>query len=153
MIDEILDAVVARIEAMEIEISTGVPMPVAKAKHPVQEDGTEVAEEQITVHADPRPRRIRRFNNQSDLHTYTVHATHWKPGNRDNESNLTTLSDLEESIGQEFRQKPADLLDLEDLRDVRGSPGVFLDSGGFGKGWDVSVVDIEIDIVRDRVPL
>lgn len=155
-IDDILSAVETHLSALALEL-VGTPVAVTRSKQPRQEDAGDTAapgraSTQITVAAaQSRPKSLKRFSNIHDLYTFRVQAVVWTPGNADNSANVPTLSAWEGAIEKAFCRKPAGLLGLTGLRDVRATPGTFLDRAGFGVGWDTSATDIDIEIVAPRV--
>jgi hypothetical protein len=96
-----------------------------------------------------RPKSIRRFSNQHDLHTYTIEVTLWTPGNQDNTPHAE-YSGWEDAIQQAFNRKPADLLNIDGLRDVRASTPHYVNRNAFKQMWDVIKIEVEVDIVRER---
>jgi hypothetical protein len=147
-IDTVLDAVASRVESLNLSLG-GNAIPVAKGKHPRQGEG-EGANTQVMVCPARDPRAQRRFTSRHDLETYRVRVALWTPGNHDNTANLTELAAIEDQIQQALDHKPADLLGLDDLRDVRADTALFLDRPAFLDGWDALVTDVELDIVRER---
>jgi hypothetical protein len=150
VIDEVLDALVTKTQALALELA-GVSVPVTKGKQPLQEDGSGAANTQFTVAADQRPKDFVRFDSLHDLHTVRAQVVVWTPGNRDNAANLPTLSAWEDAVQAALNASPSGLAVAgEVLLDVRATAGVFLDRGSFAVGWDVSATDVEVDVVRLR---
>jgi hypothetical protein len=147
VIDAVRDAVFDRVEGLGLSREMTV-IPVAKGKTPKQERGS-TANTQIMVSPTARPKGIRRFSNQHDLHTYTIEVTLWTPGNQDNTPHAE-YSGWEDAIQQAFNRKPADLLNIDGLRDVRASTPHYVNRNAFKQMWDVIKIEVEVDIVRER---
>jgi hypothetical protein len=147
-IDFVLDRVVIRLESLDLDLD-GTLVPVAKGKQPRQGEG-ETSNTQILVCPAADPKRARRFTNIHELHTYRLMILLWTPGNFDNTALMTELAELEDTIAQAFDVKPADLMGLDDLRDVRSDTDGFIPRGPFVQGWDVLALAVEVDIVRER---
>lgn len=150
-IDDVLNAVVTRVAALALEFNEAA-VPVGKRKFARQEDG-DTAHVQFTVSAAQRPREIKRFTSRHDLITHRAELVFWTPGNGDNRANLSELSRLELAAQQAFNRKPADLLGLDGLRDVRAETGTYLDRGAAMQGWDASLTNITVEVVEERAAL
>lgn len=149
MLDEVVNAVLTRVEALGLTIA-GLAVPVVKGKQPKQEVGGS-ANTQITVHPSQRPHEFRQLDTASDLHTYRVTVTAWTPGNQDNTSNAADYSSVDDTIVTTLDHAPGELAGLGDgLYDVRAETGQYVDRGAFSKGWDVQQVNVEVQIVRAR---
>jgi hypothetical protein len=147
-IDDILNAVVTKVQALGLTFG-GNPIPVEKGKQPRHAEG-ETANTQIFVHMAADPKRPRRFTSLHDLQTFRIRVAFWTPGNFDNTANLAALASIEDSLATALERKPADLLGLDDVRDVSSDSQFFVPKEPFLKGWDVIALDVEIEIVRER---
>jgi hypothetical protein len=66
---------------------------------------------------------------------------------------LTTLPEhtaLRDALKDAFKVKPADLMGLDNLRDVRALPGRLFDRALSKAGYDFQSVEVTVDIVAAR---
>lgn len=146
-VDDVLDAIIDRLTAAGLTLAAA-PVPVRKGKRPHQEEGESYPTQYTVCPAQPPKEPVRRFSNRHDLHVYRAQVVFWTPGNQTRTENLPELAALEDAAQQLFDRRPADLLGLDGVRDVRASAGVFLDQGAYLQGWDVIATDVSVEIVR-----
>lgn len=147
MIDDVVNSVLTRIAALDLELPAGTALPAGKGKQPLQQAGPNT---HLTVHPAQRPHSYRQQDTQTDLHTYRVTATLWKPGNRDNTADAAQYSSVIDAVVTTLDHQPSELAGLPGLFDVRAETGQYVDRGAWAKGWDVMQVNVEVQIVRAR---
>jgi hypothetical protein len=161
VIDEVCEAVRLRVEALALD-RAGTPLPVVRARHPRQEQGA-AANSQITVCPARRPHEWVHFASGGlTLHTYRVSVVAWTPGNQDNtppegwtpgEQGGTPAgaapSAWEDALFLAFEGRPADLMGLDGLRDVRAETASYIDRGAFKRNWETVAVEVTAEIVRE----
>jgi hypothetical protein len=104
----------------------------------------------IVVCPSLRPDEIRRWTNRHDRFLYF--STLAVIG-RNKDDALTTLPEhtaLRDALKDAFKAKPADLMGLDNLRDVRAAPGRLFDRALAKAGYDFQSVEVTVDIVQDR---
>lgn len=156
MIEEFLTGLEEAVGDLSLALGA-TALPVVRGRQPKQEEGKS-ANAQITLHALPRtPHDTTRWNNKNDLHKIRARVVLWTPGNIDGGSSALTAaattaqhSAWEIALVNALDHKPANLLGIDGMRDLKASVPTYLDRGAFGKGWDVQVVEVEAQVVRAR---
>jgi len=143
----VLDAIVTRAQGLGL-LADGAPVPIVKRKQPKRrQDDPPLL---IVVCPSQRPDEIRRWTNIHDRFLYfsTVAVI-----GRNRDDQLTSLPEhtaLRDALKDAFKVKPADLMGLDNLRDVRATGGRLFDRALAKAGYDFQSVEVTVDIVEDR---
>lgn len=148
MIDSVLDGLVALVETLGLALG-GEPVPVQKRKHLKRQKGVDPAT-RVVVMRSPLPETVKRWGGVYDRTTYRARVAVVSPNNDDQSADLPDYSSWRDQLVRLLSKKPADLLGLDGLQDLRARPGDFLPGDKIEEGYDVQWIDVEVSVVRAR---
>jgi hypothetical protein len=148
--NQVLDAIVTRAAGLGL-LADGNPVPIVKRKLPKRRQDDPPVMIVVCPSAERRD-EIRRYTNRHDRFLYF--STLAVIG-RNKDDHLTALPEhtaIRDALKDAFKVKPADLMGLDDLRDVRSAGGRLFDRALSRAGYDFQTVEVTVDIVSDRRP-
>lgn len=147
-LDTVLDAVRTHV------LTLGLPLTPVKHKAGKFEDGLDT-KPLLGVHrSEGKPEQITRWASRGATGggyfswTYRVTLSFIGANGNDQATTLANLTSWRDTLCEAFKSKPTNLMGLDGLRDVRCKPAEFLPDTWIDKYLDVSLVDVEVEVIK-----